>query len=92
MNGIVPRGIMATRESEVTEVNTVGAVLVAKKKGDGERKTLPVRIDAHLVRRAQNVAKDQGVPLSEYLTEVIRGAVDRDWAKIIRRLAKEEGQ
>ena len=66
-----------------------GAVIMAKEKG--ERKTLPVRIDAHLVRRAQNVARDRGVPLSDYVTEILKAAVDRDWSKIIKRIAKEEG-
>ena len=68
-------------------METEGAVLMAKK---GERKTLAVRIDAHLVRKAQNVARDRGVPLSDYVTEVLKTVVDRDWNKILRRLASEE--
>ena len=68
-------------------METEGAVMMAKK---GERKTLPVRIDSHLVRKARYIARDRGVPLSDYVTDVLKHAVDRDWSKILRRLANEE--
>lgn len=90
MNGDVTRGIMATRERQVTKVDMSEAVIMAKKKGAGERKTLPVRIDAQLVRRAQNVARDRGLPLSDYVTEILRTSVERDWSKILRRIASDE--
>lgn len=71
-------------------MDVIEAVIMAKKKVGGERKTLPVRIDAQLVRRSQNIARDRGTPLSDYVTDILRSAVERDWSKILRRLASEE--
>ena len=69
------------------------AELDVAKKADGsrERRTKAVKIDAPLVSKAEAIARDRGVPLSEYLSGMIRHQVERDWAKILRRLAEEEG-
>jgi len=92
VNGTEPCDIMEILEREETEVDSEGTMIMAKKKSGGGRKTLPVRIDAHVVRRAQNVAKDRGVPLSDYVTEILKAAVERDWNKILRRLVSEEDE
>ncbi len=64
------------------------AVSPRKKSG---RKTIAVRIDAPIGKKAQTVADDRGIPVSEYLSELLRGAVDRDWLKIVKRAADAEG-
>jgi len=61
---------------------------VARKKGT-DRKTLGVRIRAQLVKKAQAVAQDRGIDLSDYLSDVVEATVERDWSRIVRRLANE---
>ena len=41
-------------------------------------------------RRAQTVADDRGIHLSEYLTEMVRDRVEREWLRIVKRTADAE--
>ncbi len=70
------------------EVNA-GILTVAKKK-PGDRKTIAVKIEAPLARKANAVAQDQGVPLSTYLSDLLRASIERDWGKVVRRLEQED--
>jgi hypothetical protein len=74
-------------------LGTEGAVMARKKSEQPAGKTTPVKIDTALVRRAKLIAGDRGLTLSGYLSDVIRSAVDRDWAKFARKAveAEEEG-
>jgi hypothetical protein len=63
---------------------------VAKKKGESELKTTPVKIETGLVRKAKTIAEDKGVDLSDYLSGLIRGAIARDWDKIVKRIVEAE--
>jgi hypothetical protein len=47
-------------------------------------------MDAPIVKKAQTVADDRGIPVSEYLSELVRGSVERDWLKIVKRAADAE--
>lgn len=60
----------------------------AKKKAGP--KTSPAKIDAGLVRKARAVADDRGVDLSEYLTGLVRSPVERDFAKVVKKIAESE--
>lgn len=56
-----------------------------------DKKTTPVKIETGLVRKAQTIAKDKGIDLSEYLSEAVRGAIERDWRKILKKIVEAEG-
>jgi hypothetical protein len=63
-----------------------GAMIVAK-----DRKTTPVKVDVGLVRKAKRIAEDKEMDLSEYVSGLLRGAIERDWKKILRKIVEEEG-
>jgi hypothetical protein len=70
--------------------SSAGVLDVAKKKEGSAFRTTPVKIETALVRKARTIAEDKGVDLSEYLSGLIRGAIDRDWTKILKRIAESE--
>lgn len=57
-------------------------------RGDG----MPVRLAPDVVRMAKIVTPMKGLALSEYLSELLRPAVTRDYAQATRVLAKEGGE
>ena len=67
-----------------------GAATLSPRKKSG-RRTIAVKMDAPIVKKAQVVADDRGIPVSEYLSEMVRGRVESDWLKIIKRAADAEG-
>jgi len=74
----------------VTMIGIAGVPSVAKKKEGSGFKTTPVKIETALVRKARTIAEDKGVDLSDYLSGLIRGSIDRDWTKILKRIAESE--
>lgn len=63
---------------------------MAKKRGDGaEPPTKAVKIDRALASKAQMIATDRGIPLADYISETLRGAVEKDWARMVRRVGGE---
>lgn len=56
-----------------------------------EPPTVAVKIDRALANRARIIAADKGVDLADYLSESLRGTIDRDWAKVIRKADAEGG-
>jgi hypothetical protein len=52
------------------------------KKPSGEGR--PVRIDADVAMMAAKVAAYRGVPLSEFLSEILRPSVVREYGKMLR--------
>lgn len=62
--------------------------VLAPRKRSG-RQTTAVRIDSVVAKKAKTIADDRGVDLSEVLTEFLRVPVDREWAKIIKRIDSE---
>jgi hypothetical protein len=77
-------------QTEVTMRASAGVLDVAKKQEGSAFRTTPVKIETGLVRKARTIADDKGVDLSEYLSGLIRGAVDRDWTKILKKIAESE--
>lgn len=63
---------------------------MARKKGTA-LKTTPVKIETGLVRKAKTIAEDKGIDLSDYLSGVVRGAIERDWTKVLKKIVESEG-
>lgn len=61
---------------------------VGRKKS--ERPTGAVRMEASIIRKAQTIADDLGIPVSEYLSDLLRDRVEREWLKIVKRAADAE--
>lgn len=49
-----------------------------------------VKINARVYRRAKLVALERGITLSEYLSGLLAGPVDRDYARSLERMGREE--
>lgn len=54
-----------------------------------ERKDATARLDAAVLAKAQMVAKARGVSIAEYLTDIVKGPVDRDFLKEMKKLEGE---
>lgn len=48
------------------------------------------KIDTRLARKAKTIAEDKGISLSDYLSGITRGQIDRDWGKVLKKLAQIE--
>jgi hypothetical protein len=73
----------------------VGAEAVAKRRGrpkSSERDDVTVRLDRLIARRAKAVADYRGITLAEFLSELARGPVDREFAKMVREMQSEGDQ
>jgi hypothetical protein len=63
---------------------------MAKKKSTGsEPPTKAVKIDRGLAAKAQMISTDRGIPLADYISETLRGAVEKDWARMVKRVGGE---
>jgi hypothetical protein len=54
------------------------------------KKTSVAKIETGLLRKAKTIADDKGVDLSDYLSDVLRPALERDWGKILKKLVDME--
>jgi len=62
---------------------------MARKKKDTEGNDPPtkaVKIDRALASKAQMIATDRGVNLADYISDTLRAVVEKDWAKMVRRV------
>ena len=64
---------------------------MAKRRGrpKTERNDVSVKLDRGVVSRAKIVAAARGLTLAEYLSELTRGPVDRDFVKEMQRVQAE---
>jgi hypothetical protein len=73
-----------------TMVATTEVTPMAKKKTGrpktSERQDVNVKFDRILAGRARAVANGRGISMAEYLTELARAVIDRDFAKLLRDL------
>lgn len=67
-----------------------GGLIVAKKPARGDGKL--VRIDPSIVSMGRVVSTARGIGLGDYLSEILRATVSRDYVKEIKRLEKEGGE
>lgn len=75
-------------QRKVVTVVPSAEIDVSPRKKSGRRTKL-VRMDAPIVTKAQRIADDRGVPLSDYLSDLVRGSVDRDWAKMMKKFDQQ---
>jgi ribosomal protein L27 len=47
-------------------------------------KSTSAKMDREIIERAQIIARQRGVKLSDYLSEIVRAGVERDWSKAPR--------
>jgi hypothetical protein len=66
-----------------------GMLAVAKDKKPG-LKTTPVKLETGLANKAKTIAKDRGIDLSEYISDIVRSQIERDWIKILKKIAEAE--
>lgn len=52
-----------------------------------ERRDGTARVDADVLKKAGLVARDRGISIAEYLTESLRPLVDREFDKVVAKLA-----
>jgi hypothetical protein len=57
-----------------------------------QRNDVSVKIDAEVYRLVKTVAAWRGITVAEYLTDIVKPAVARDWAKIGREAAKPQAK
>jgi hypothetical protein len=54
-----------------------------------KRRDAVVKLDGTIVGKAQMVAKANGTSVAEYLSELLRGLVDRDFLKVMKQMEAE---
>jgi hypothetical protein len=65
---------------------------MARKRGRPKgikRRDAVVKLDAIVVGKAQMVAKARGTSVAEYLSEIIREPVDRDFLGVMKQMEAE---
>lgn len=68
--------------------------VMAKAKGrpkSSQRNDVTAKVDSGVVTKAKFVADTRGIPLAEYLSELLRGPVDRDFARAVKQVSEQEG-
>jgi hypothetical protein len=66
-------------------MTTAEMTMAKKKPGGSEPPTKAVKVDRALAAKAQMIATDRGVSLADYISDALRGMVEKDWAKMVRR-------
>lgn len=67
----------------------LGVAIVAKPKGrpkSSERDDVSVKMDRTLAAKARQVAIRRGITVAEFITEVTRPTIEREYAKLLREL------
>lgn len=68
----------------------VGRKKKGEPKGEGGRGSgRPVRLDPDVVRKAQIVVAKDGVELGQYLSALLRAAVNKDYLRVAREINEE---
>ncbi len=66
-----------------------GAVMAKKRMGrpkTSERQDVSIKFDKTLASKARLITSGRGLSLAEYLSEMCRPQIDRDYAKLMREL------
>ena len=69
---------------------TEKAISVGRKKRPIPART--VKLDGDLVGTAEMLAKRQGLTTSDYLSDILRPILDREWAKEVRKASEEAAE
>ena len=59
---------------------------------DSPKKTVQVRVEQELIRRATIIAGDRNVSVTDYLRDILTPAIDRDFKATAAKLSKEAGK
>lgn len=51
-----------------------------------DRDDVTVKLDRRLVAISKLIAADRKVPLAQYLSELMKGPVERDYAQLVQKL------
>jgi hypothetical protein len=57
-----------------------------------ERRDVSIKFDKTLAGKARLIAQGRGMPMAEYLSELSRPSIDRDYAKLMRELERTDEQ
>jgi hypothetical protein len=58
-----------------------------KKKSDGTPPpTVAVKMDRLLAGRARIIASEMGLDTAQYLSDIVRPQINRDWAKVVKKM------
>ena len=71
-----------------------GTAMAKKKMGrpkSSDRQDVSIKFDKVLAGKARLISQARGVSMAAYLSEMTRGPIDRDYAKLMREL-EESGQ
>ena len=52
-----------------------------------KRNDLSVKIEASIQQKAKMIAGFRGIPIAEYLSDLLKGPVDRDYQKLVKEMA-----
>lgn len=66
-----------------------GTMMAKKRTGrpkTSERKDASIKFDKILAAKARQVSLARGIPMAEYLSEMTRPQIDRDYAKLLHEL------
>lgn len=63
---------------------------MGKKKSESRRFNTLVRMDDELVEKAKKVAALKGISLAEFFSDALRPIVDREMAREVKKLVKDE--
>jgi hypothetical protein len=70
-------------------MSVAGAVMAKKKMGrpkTSNRDDVSIKFDRVLARRAKAVADSRSTSMAEYLSELARSTIDRDYSQLMREL------
>lgn len=56
---------------------------------DGGPPTKPVRIHAGIASKAKIIAAGKGIDISDYITDMIKARVLKDWADLVRETNRD---
>jgi hypothetical protein len=54
-----------------------------------ERQDVSIKFDRTLARKARLISEGRGISMAEYLSELSRPVIDRDYARLMRDLEEE---
>jgi hypothetical protein len=57
-----------------------------------KRNDKAVKISRDLAAKAKLIAESKGIPVAEYLSELLRGPVERDWPKAVKTIEEQSGR
>jgi hypothetical protein len=69
-------------------MTVLGGTMARKKMGrpKSNRQDVSVKFDEHLARKAKLIASDRGITMAEYLSELARPLIDRDYVKLVKKV------